>query len=181
MELFDILDKDGKPTGLTAAKGTQLQGGHFYLGIHVYIYNSSMEFLLQQRSYDKAFLPGGWEVVLEHAIAGETSKECAVRGIKEEVGLCIHESDVLFTGRMIWEECNHIMDVYFVKADFNVDELTLERGKVIGAKFVSKEQILEHVSEICYRPEEYRQFITHEIMKLNRKTILYSGNKILYE
>ena len=99
MELFDILDKDGKPTGLTATKGTQLQDGHYYLGIHVYIFNSSMEFLLQQRSYDKTFLPGGWDVVLEHAIPGETSRECATRGIKEEIGIYVNEGNVFFTGQ----------------------------------------------------------------------------------
>jgi len=166
MELFDILDKDGKPTGLTAQKGTQLQGGQYYLGVHVYIFNSSMKFLLQQRSFDKEFLPGGWDVILEHAIAGETSQECAIRGIEEEVGLYVHEDDVFFAGRMVWEESHHIVDIYFMKADFEADELTLEHGKVIGAKLVSKDEMLDIVSNMYYRPDEYRQYMTQEINKL---------------
>jgi len=163
MELFDILDKDGNKTGLTAKKGTQLQDGQFYLGIHVYIFNSSMEFLLQQRSYNKAFLPGGWDVILEHAIAGETSRECAIRGIKEEIGL--HVSDISFIGRMFWKEHHHIVDIYFAKKDFQVDALSFGQGEVIAAAFVSKEEMLAHVSNMHYRPSEYRQFISHEIEK----------------
>lgn len=168
MELFDILDKDGKPMGCTAPKGTQLQDGQYYLGIHAYIFNSSMEFLLQQRSYDKAFRPGAWDVVLEHAIAGETSNECAIRGIKEEVGLHINKDAVFFAGRLIWDEFHHIVDIYFAKADFSLDALTLEHGKVIGAKLVSKDEMLEFISNMHYRPEadNYRRFIAHEISKL---------------
>ena len=76
MEQFDILDRNGNPKGLTACKGSALSYGEYYLGTHAYIFDSSPEFLIQQRSYDKAFLPGGWDVHLEHAIAGETSTEC---------------------------------------------------------------------------------------------------------
>jgi len=173
MELFDILDKDGKLTGLTATKGTQLQDGHYYLGVHVYIYNSAMEFLLQQRSYDKAFLPGGWEAILEHAVAGENSMECAIRGIKEEVGLRV-QNDVRFVWRTIWEEYRHIIDVYFVEMDFSVDDLSLEPGKVIGAKFVSKKEMLTHISNMHYRPEEYRRYMTNKI-----KMLTYTGSSLI--
>lgn len=166
MELFDILDRDGKLTGLTASKGTQLQDGQYYLGVHAYIFNYSMEFLLQQRSYDKAFLPGGWDVVLEHVVAGETSKDGTVRGIKEEVGLDVNENDVRFVGRMIWEEYHHIVDIYFVKTDFAASELNLQREEVIGLKTVSKAEMQEFVSNMHYRPEEYRRIMQHEIAKL---------------
>ncbi|MCL2404963.1 MAG: NUDIX domain-containing protein [Defluviitaleaceae bacterium] len=165
MELFDILDKNGKPTGFTATRGTQLQDGQFYLGVHIYIYNATLEFLLQQRSYDKTFLPGGWDVVLEHVIAGETSKEAAVRGIAEEIGLYV-QGDIIFAVRMVWEHYPHIVDVYIAKTNAAISELCLGHSEVIGAKFVSKAEMLAHISGMSYRPKEYRQFITNEILKL---------------
>ena len=60
MEQFDIIDRNGIPIGLLANKGTLLQRGQYYLGVHAYIFNSSKEFLVQQRSFTKEFLPGGW-------------------------------------------------------------------------------------------------------------------------
>jgi len=165
-EQFDILDINGAPTGITADKGTQLKDGQFYLGVHVYIYSSAGEFLLQQRSYNKNFLPGGWDVILEHVMAGESSMDGAIRGVKEEVGLSISESDIRFAGRLIWNAYHHIIDVYFAKADFDVNELSLQNEEVIGAKMVSKNDMLELVSKMDYRPVEYRQFIDCEIGKL---------------
>ena len=163
-EQFDILDINGVPTGLTADKGTCLKDGHYYLGVHVYIYNSVGEFLLKQRSYNKNFLPGGWDVVLEHVIAGESSMEGAVRGIAEEIGLSVSESDLDFAGRFVWNKYHHIIDVYFVKANFNVNELSLRNEEVIGTKMVSKDDMMELVSKMDYRPVQYRKHITCKIL-----------------
>jgi len=161
-EQFDILDISGTPTGI-ADKGTPLNDGQYYLGVHVYIYNSDGEFLLQQRSYNKNFLPGGWDVVLEHVIAGESSLEGAMRGIREEIGLFVSKSDMKFAGRFIWNTYHHIIDVYFVRANFNVSALLLQNEEVIGAKMVSKDDMLELLSNMDYRPVEYRKHITCKI------------------
>jgi len=165
-EQFDILDINGKPTGITADKGTQLKDGQYYLGIHVYIYNSSCEFLLQQRSYNKDFLPGGWEVLLEHVIAGETSLEGAIRGIEEEIGMTFSKHNIRCAGTFVWDTHHHIVDVYFVQADVNIKNLTLQPTEVINAKMVSADEMLNHVKTMDYRPLEYRQFIEHEINKI---------------
>jgi len=159
IEQFDILDVTGKPTGITADKGTKLQDGQYYLGIHVYVYNSCGKFLLQQRSYNKKFLPGGWDILCEHVIAGETSREGALRGLREEIGLHVPEADLHFVERMRWEADHHIVDIYFAKADFTPDELTLQSSEVISAKMVSLEEMLALISQMDYRPTEYRQFM----------------------
>jgi isopentenyldiphosphate isomerase len=174
-EQFDILDINGTPTGSRADKGTPLKNEQYYLGVHVYIYNSSGKFLLQQRSHNKDFLPGGWDVILEHVLAGETSKEGAIRGIEEEIGLSVHENDMSFMGRFIWNTYHHIIDVYFVKVSFNVKDLSLQNEEVISAKMVSKDDMLELVSKMDYRPVEYRHFIACEIRKLIEGEELKNG------
>jgi len=166
MEQFDILDKRGELTGEKADKGTELQDGHYYLGVHAYIYNSSNEFLLQQRSFDKEFLPGGWDIHLGHVAAGESSKEGMTREIKEELGLVFPKDKMRFIGRVFWGIHNHIIDIYFLNIDFNIDELSLQEDEVIGAKVVSKEEMLSLVSNMDYRPEEYREIVKREINKL---------------
>ena len=163
VEQFDILDINGNPTGKTADKGTQLNDGQYYLGIHIYIYNSSFEFLLQQRSHNKEFLPGGWDVLLEHVIAGETSLEGALRGIKEEIGLTFLTNNIHYAGKFVWDTYHHIIDVYFLKTDVNINDLTLQPTEVINAKMVSSDEMLNHVKNMEYRPLEYRKFIEFEI------------------
>ena len=166
MEQFDVLDVNGKPTGCIRDKGAALEDGQYYLGVHIYIYNHSHEFLLQQRSYDKAFLPGGWDVLLEHVIAGETSVEGAVRGLQEEMGLSVAASDLRFARRIIREPLHHMIDIYFLELDFNLDELVLQKEEVVNVKAVTKAEMLELVSNMHYRTAEYREFLECEIKKL---------------
>ncbi|MEN6314443.1 MAG: NUDIX domain-containing protein [Clostridiaceae bacterium] len=167
MEQFDILNKNGEPTGITANKGTKLKDRQYYLGVHAYIYNSSNEFLLQQRAFSKAFLPGSWDIHMGHVVAGETSREGIIREIQEEIGLSFPQNDVHFVGRVFWESYHHIIDIYFLKIDFNISELSLQSEEVIGTKVISITDMLTLVSNMHYRPNEYREIVMNEINKLN--------------
>lgn len=165
MEQFDVLDRSGNPTGFTADKGAKLRKGQYYLGTHAYIFNQSFEFLIQQRSFTKNFLPGGWDVHLEHTIAGETSEDCVCRGLQEEIGLKIRKAELKTPKRFFWHEHNHIVDVYFAQVDFNLEELSLGSDEVINVKTIPKSEMINLVAEMNYRPGEYRQYITNEINK----------------
>ena len=171
MEQFDILDKNGNPTGLTADKGSRLSHGQYYLGTHAYIFNSSLEFLIQQRAFTKNFLPGGWDVHLEHAVAGETSIECALRGFEEEIGLAVSEADILTHKRFVWEDYNHLVDVYFFQVEFDLRRLNLQRDEVVDVKAVPLDDMIALVSKMHYRPEEYRQCIMSEMNSLRRNIV----------
>jgi len=166
MEQFDILDKNGNPTGHTADKGTPLPPGQYYLGTHVYIFNSKNEFLLQQRALDKKFLPGGWDIHCEHTMAGESSIKCAIRGLQEELGLTAPANGFRFAKRFTWEEDNHFVDIYFLQTEFDITKLTLPPREVIGAKAIPLPEMLTLVENMHYRPDEYRQFILSKIALL---------------
>jgi len=164
MEQFDILDKNGIFMGRTANKGTPLPPGQYYLGTHVYLFNSKNEFLLQQRALDKKFLPGGWDIHCEHTMAGETSIECAIRGLQEELGLTVVEANFRFMKRFTWEEDHHFVDIYFLQTEFDITKLTLPPNEVIGAKAISLAEMIVLIENMHYRPSEYREFILSEIV-----------------
>ena len=127
MEQFDILDGQGNPTGYAANKGADLDAGQYYLGVHVYVRIATTgEFLVQQRALDKKFLPGGWDIVAEHTMAGETSLESAVRGVHEELGISIPCANMKLVGRIFRHEMNHITDIYFTQAEFELNDLIIQ-------------------------------------------------------
>jgi len=165
VEQFDVLDKTGNLMGFTAEKGSKLKAGQYYLGTHAYIYNQSFEFLIQQRSFNKNFLPGGWDVHLEHTIAGEASADCVCRGLKEEIGLTVHKTELIPPKRFFWHEYNHIIDVYFIQIDFNLEGLSLADDEVIAVKVIPKNEMINLVAKMHYRPSEYRQYVMNEMRK----------------
>jgi len=167
LERFDVLDKTGNFMGFTAEKGAKLQTGQYYLGTHAYIHNQSFEFLIQQRAFNKKFLPGGWDVHLEHTIAGESSGDCVCRGLKEEIGLTVHKTALMPPKRFFWHEYNHIVDIYFIQIDFILEELSLSNDEVIAVKIIPKNEMLSLVAKMNYRPSEYRQYVLNEICTHN--------------
>ena len=166
MEQFDVLDKNGNPTGMTADKGASLAHGQYYLGAHAYIYNPQNEFLLQRRALHKKLLPGAWDIHMGHVAAGETSKSCIIREIGEEIGLSFPYDNIRFIGRIVWEREQHMVDIYFLQVDFKLDELELDREEVIGVKAVSAVDMLAVLSSAHFRPLDYRQLVSEEIARL---------------
>lgn len=166
MEYFDILDRDGEPTGLTKGKGEPPGDGEYYLGVHAYIYNRNGEFLLQRRALTKAFRPGEWDIHLGHAQAGETGLEAMRREVREEVGLDCPASAYRFAGRVCWEEYRHFIDVFLLQWEFDLGGLVLQEEEVLGARTVSKEEMLALVERMDYRPAEYRKLIAGTITAL---------------
>jgi isopentenyldiphosphate isomerase len=165
VEHFDILDSFGNHTGVTAEKGTKLHAGQYYLGTHAYVFNRAGEFLLQQRSLHKEFLPGGWDVHLEHTIARETSEDCVCRGLEEEIGLIVCKEDLQPAKRLFRHEINHITDIYFIQKDFDLNALKLNSDEVINVKTIPKNEMLDFLARMDYRTAEYRQCVASEINK----------------
>jgi|SRR5579859_51432 len=161
MEVFDILDRDGHPTGSVAPKGSALQDGQFYLGVHVYLCNARGEYLLQKRVNTKAFLPGGWEVHMGHAMAGETPVMALKREISEEIGIQVEDHEIESIMRLTWDEYHHIVDVFWICKDVALDEVKLQESEVEAIKYVSKTEMLELVKRMTYRPEAYRKTVYH--------------------
>ena len=163
MEFFYIYTVSGQRTGRTAPKGTVCTGDDYYLGVHIYIFDSRGRFLLQQRAEDKAFRPSEWDIHMGHAMTGESSLETARRELAEELGVRFTPDQLLHVARTVWKQSNHLVDIYFIQADLNETEFRLQEEEVIGAKWVEKEEMLSFVRSMSYRPEHYRQIVLQYI------------------
>ena len=88
MEYWDIYDINRQNTGKTMERGWDFGPDDYTSVMHICIFNSKGEMLIQQRLATKKTWPNLWDVsVGGHVTAGETSQMGASRELFEELGL----------------------------------------------------------------------------------------------
>ena len=100
MELWDIYDKNKKPTGRTMKRNDwHLKDGEYHLTVLGVVAREDGTFLITKRVMTKAWAPGWWEVSGGAAQAGEASYDAVLREVKEETGLDVSNAQggYLFT------------------------------------------------------------------------------------
>ncbi|WP_298427898.1 NUDIX domain-containing protein [uncultured Kordia sp.] len=100
MELIDILDEHGKPTGEILPKREVHRHGHFHASTHLWLYTKSGKVVLQLRAAIKPNFPNCWDVsVAGHISSGETALQTAVREAAEELGITVQADQLQHIGR----------------------------------------------------------------------------------
>ncbi|EJW95131.1 nudix hydrolase, partial [gut metagenome] len=95
MELVDLLDENRLPLGRTAERLRPFVPGEYRSVVHICVFNSSGEMLIQKRRSDKKLWPGRWDVAAAGGVsAGETSRTAAEREFAEEMGVPLDLTDV---------------------------------------------------------------------------------------
>ncbi len=86
-EYLDVIDKSNKVIGKETRRKCY-EKGLLHRGIHILIFNSGGQLLLQKRSRKKKTFPGYWtSSVSGHVETGSTYEEAALRELKEEIGI----------------------------------------------------------------------------------------------
>ncbi len=144
MEKWDILDASGTPTGQTALRGKTILGAdEYHLVVHIWIISSDGKFLIQKRSNLKKLMPGEWAATGGAALAGESSFEAASRELKEELGIDSDESTLKFVKRI--KRRNSFVDVWCIRTDISVEDLTLQESEVERARWTTKEALQQMI------------------------------------
>ena len=157
MELWDLYDRDRIPTGEIHQRGTPLPQGRYHMVVHVVIFNTRGEMLIQQRQPFKEGWPNLWDITVGgSAVAGDNSRTAAERETLEEIGLDIDLSreqpkltipfDVGFD------------DVYTLTMDVDLSTLTLQESEVQAVKWASEEEVLAMLADGRFIPY-HRAFI----------------------
>ena len=83
-EIIDLYTVDREHTGKTAKRGEPLDEGTYRMVVHVCIFNSKSEMLIQKRADNIVRWPSYWDVsVGGGASAGDTSRQAAERETEE--------------------------------------------------------------------------------------------------
>jgi 16S rRNA (adenine1518-N6/adenine1519-N6)-dimethyltransferase len=89
LELLATVDRDDKPLR-PVDRATIHRENLLHRAVHILILNRRGELLLQKRSYRKDKFPRRWDSsAAGHVNAGETYRDCAVRELKEELGVTV--------------------------------------------------------------------------------------------
>jgi isopentenyl-diphosphate delta-isomerase type 1 len=86
-ELFDVVNANDEVIG-RATRGEVHRRGLMHRAIHLFVFNSDGQLYLQKRSQTKDKHPGCYDSSASgHQDAGEDADACAVRELREELGI----------------------------------------------------------------------------------------------
>lgn len=86
-ELFETYDESGRPAGLVPRSRVHREGC-WHRAVNIFLFRSDGRLVLQCRHRSKDVWPGAWDLsVAEHLKPGESYREAALRGLREELGV----------------------------------------------------------------------------------------------
>lgn len=144
IEYWDLYDADRTPLGRTIKRGDAFAEGEYYVCCEVWVRNSDGKFLVTQRHPDKK-AGGLWEFTGGGVLAGETTRQAAVRELDEELGVRVDESELSLLE--VYQHKNYFMDIFVVKRDVDTATLVLQPEEVVDAKWVTHEELLRMIEE----------------------------------
>ena len=151
MELIDVLDEFGNPTGQVESKEEIYKKGLWHRSCHIWIENDNNELLVQKRNPNKKTFPNLWAIsVAGHVDSGETSMDAAIRELKEEVNLDVNKEELqyLFTIKRVQPngdtELRVFDDVYLLHRNIDVEKTKLQVEELTDIKYVYY-QYLENI------------------------------------
>ncbi len=96
MELWELLDAAGSPTGELHRRGDALPQGRYHAIIGVWTLHRRLKrVLITRRAPEKIICPNRWENTGGSVIAGETAPQAAARELREETGLHSAPGDLI--------------------------------------------------------------------------------------
>ena len=139
MELWDLLDKNRKPLGMTHPRGRQypMPPNTYHTVVTVFTVDASNRILLTLRAPTKGMYPNYWEFTGGSGIAGEDSLTSAHRELLEETGIDCPPEELVLLGTL--REPSAFMDCYLCRLDKAGEDVTvtLQAGETVDFQWVA--------------------------------------------
>ena len=144
MEKWDLYDIDRNKTNRTWIRGEKLKSNDFHLIVHVCIFNSNGDMLIQQRQSFKEGWPNKWDLTAGgSAIAGDTSQTAVQRELYEEIGLKINFQQI--RPHLTINFDNGFDDIFLIEENVQLHTLTLQYEEVQSVKWAKMEEIFSMI------------------------------------
>ena len=174
LELIDVIDEDGNPTGTVRERGVVHLLGTLHKTVHIWIMRkndkSGLDVLLQKRSMTKDSNPGCYDIsAAGHIQSGGGVMDAAVRETFEEIGLETEPEDFEFAGVHYGYykgsfhgrpfNDNEMMHVFICNKEVDDRQLVLQESEVESVIWMDfeecKQMIHDEYMEHCIYEEEF--------------------------
>lgn len=159
MEILDIVDENGNSTGKTIERELAHQQGILHRTAHVWIVRNKegvTQILLQKRSDIKDSFPSCYDISSAgHIPAGVDFIPSAIRELKEELGYCAKEEELIYCGTRRFEfkgifhdkpfYDNQISRVYILWLDQDEEAFSLQKEEVSQVKWFDFDDCINKV------------------------------------
>lgn len=167
MELFDIVDETGTPTGETVERKEAHTDGIRHRTSHIWIireFQGKKQVLLQKRAMNKDSFPGRYDTSSSgHMQAGDEPLEGAMRELHEELGIVATPEQLKFAGtfRINYEKefhgsmfkDNEIAFVFIYEQPIDISRLVIQKEELDAVEWFDLDdtyhQCLEHNQKFC--------------------------------
>ncbi|MGI6012151.1 MAG: NUDIX hydrolase [Ruminococcus sp.] len=162
MELLDIVDEQGNPTGVVKERSLVHREGLLHRTSHVWIARknekSGMDLLLQKRSREKDSHPGCYDISSAgHIPAGCGYLTSALRELEEELGITARPEELLDRGirHICWDEEFHdrmfrdrqVSRVYLLWKEIDTAKLHLQKEEVESVMWMDYKECMDAVEK----------------------------------
>lgn len=159
MELWDIFNKNGEPTGKTVKRGNlRLRSGEYHMVVHIWIKGPDGRWLIQRRSDTKTPMSGEWAATGGSVIAGENSVTAAARELKEELSIDRPAASLCFVDRIFRR--HSFVDIWQTEFNGDISDLKLQQEEVAEVKWVTKDELESMIDEGKFHNYGDRYFST---------------------
>ena len=139
MELWDLLDKDRNPLGMTHPRGRQypMPPHTYHTVVSIFTVDTQNRLLLTLRAPTKGMYPNYWEFTGGSGVAGEDSLTSAHRELVEETGIECPPEQLVFLGTL--REPSAFMDCYLCRLKQAGEDVTvtLQEWETVDFQWVS--------------------------------------------
>ena len=144
MELWDVYNRDRIKKEKFMVRGDAFEEGDYHLVVHVCIFNSAGEMLIQQRQPTKIGWPDKWDITVGgSAIKGDSSQAAAERELEEELGITLNLAGIRPHFTINFER--GFDDIYLVEKEINLEDVRLQEEEVKNVKWAAREEIMEMI------------------------------------
>jgi len=159
MEILDICDEQGKPTGETVERAIAHRDGILHRTAHVWVTrvrDGKIQILLQKRSRNKESFPGLYDTSSAgHIPAGVDFVPSALRELSEELGITAKPEELCYAGsfRIRYEKRfhgalfrdNEFTRVYVYREPVDERSLQLQESEVEEVRWFDLEEVREEI------------------------------------
>lgn len=171
MEIFDIVDLEGNPTGETVERSVAHAEGIRHRTAHVWVVRKEQDrwqLLLQKRAMNKDSFPGCYDTSSAgHITAGDEPLVSALRELQEELGIEAAEEDLTFvqTFEILFQEEFHgkmfkdeeVAFVFVYNKPVEIEKLVIQKEELDSVEWFDLEAVEKAIEQkdekICVPPD----------------------------